>query len=517
MLSGAALWLTGSGPTGGSSGGGNSNFRMQNLKQRISAVKNRAISGGDSRGKHYVFSGRVRTRDAGSERVDWQFVGFPSASAASAASAANEPSFTLESASRRREREEEFVRGHYKRSSLHEQQLNYDEPYGGGMLRRANSVEPPPPPVPPRAAAASAADGTGPRRPPPRPHSLYAQVLPKPNGFPGDYVVGPPPPPPPPHQHCQYRRLSQAPHSPPPIPPHSHSSGVPHALPLSPPANVLRRPARQQQQQPSRPKSFYDSPEHCQQQLRYFEQPPLPPSSPFYQRVSGNRHSFAAAAAFDDGDPTPTNSPPPRPPPKKDSADPTAVPLLPRRYNSGFSPIEDRLKEEEDECEATYDELWGAGREKFRELEIVEGRNSGRQKRNRKSNNRRKQKPRRQSRPPASAAAAADTTEEEKYSSPVRTKGRLGGTKTGEAAAAAVKECDIPGELHSGGTEHIEGEEDAGAAAEASESMEIVLHISEDGGDKTDVEEEGNEILFDGKIRPSLLCVKSGVDNFSPP
>ena len=56
-------------------------------------------SSGDSRAKHYVFSGRVRTRDAGSERVDWQFVGFPSASA-SAASVANEPSFTLESASR---------------------------------------------------------------------------------------------------------------------------------------------------------------------------------------------------------------------------------------------------------------------------------------------------------------------------------------------------------------------------------------------------------------------------------
>ena len=45
MLSGAALWLTGSGPNGGSSGGGgNSNFRMQNLKQRISAVKNKATS-----------------------------------------------------------------------------------------------------------------------------------------------------------------------------------------------------------------------------------------------------------------------------------------------------------------------------------------------------------------------------------------------------------------------------------------------------------------------------------------
>ena len=428
------------------------------------------------------------------------------------------PGFTLgrHCSSRRREREEEFVRGHYKRSSLHEQQINYDEPYGGGMLRRANSVEPPPPPVPPRAAAA-AADGTGPRRPPPRPHSFYAQVLPKPNGFPVDYSG---PPPPPPHQYCQYRRLSQAPHSPPPIPPHTHSSGVPHPLPLSPPVNVLRRPSRQQQ--PSRPKSFYDSPEHCQQQLRYFEQPPLPPSSPFYQRISGNRHSIcaAAAAAFEDGDPTPTNSPPPRPPPKKDSADPTAVPLLPRRYNSGFSPIEDRLKEEEDECEATYDELWGAGREKFRESDIVEGRNSGRQKRNRRSNNRRKQKPRRQSRPPASvvATAAADTTEEEKYSSPVRTKDRLAKTGEDAAAAAAAKESDILGEIHCGGTEHIEGEEDAGAAAEASESMEIVLHISEDGdgGDKTDVE-EGNEILSDGKTGPALLWVNPEGDHFFRP
>ena len=47
MLSGAALWLTG----GGGGGTGNTNnsggvathhFRMQNLKQRISAVKNKA-------------------------------------------------------------------------------------------------------------------------------------------------------------------------------------------------------------------------------------------------------------------------------------------------------------------------------------------------------------------------------------------------------------------------------------------------------------------------------------------
>ena len=39
MLSGAALWLT-----GGGGGTGNSNshhFRMQNLKQRITAVKNK--------------------------------------------------------------------------------------------------------------------------------------------------------------------------------------------------------------------------------------------------------------------------------------------------------------------------------------------------------------------------------------------------------------------------------------------------------------------------------------------
>ena len=49
MLSGAALWLT-----GGGGGTGNSNathhFRMQNLKQRISAVKNKA---GDLLGRKY--------------------------------------------------------------------------------------------------------------------------------------------------------------------------------------------------------------------------------------------------------------------------------------------------------------------------------------------------------------------------------------------------------------------------------------------------------------------------------
>ena len=139
------------------------------MLKNIFATKATSGGGGESRAKHYVFSGRVRTRDAGSERVDWQFVGFPSSSSssASAASVVNEPSFTLESATRRRvnegrevHEEGRFVRGHYKRSSLHEQQFNYDEPYG--LLRRANSVEPPPPPVPPRGS-----DGTGPRRPPP--------------------------------------------------------------------------------------------------------------------------------------------------------------------------------------------------------------------------------------------------------------------------------------------------------------------------------------------------------------
>ena len=50
-----------------------------------------------------------------------------------------------------------------------------------------------------------------------------------------------------------------------------------------------------------------------------------------------------------------------------------------------------------------------------------------------------------------------------------------------------------------------DGEE---AAVEASESMEIVLHISEDDeGDKTDVE-TGEEILLDGKIYISV-CSKS--------
>ena len=44
MLSGAALWLTGGGTGNTNSGGGvaTHHFRMQNLKQRISAVKNKA-------------------------------------------------------------------------------------------------------------------------------------------------------------------------------------------------------------------------------------------------------------------------------------------------------------------------------------------------------------------------------------------------------------------------------------------------------------------------------------------
>ena len=134
---------------------------------------------------------------------------------------------------------------------------------------------------------------------------------------------------------------------------------MPHPLPLSPPSAVFFRAHPRPSKQQPRPKSFYDRPDD-HDQLRYFEghqghqgyfEPQRDTSSPFYQRINNNRHSFAA---FED-DPTPTNSPPPRPPPKAEgreghkvspkAAEPTAVPLLPRRYNSGFSPIEDRLKD----------------------------------------------------------------------------------------------------------------------------------------------------------------------------
>ena len=56
-----------------------------------------------------------------------------------------------------------------------------------------------------------------------------------------------------------------------------------------------------------------------------------------------------------------------------------------------------------------------------------------------------------------------------------------------ESDANAAVEHEVP-----------DGEE---AAVEASESMEIVLHISEDEGDKTDADVEAEDaILLDGKV-----------------
>ena len=80
-----------------------------------------------------------------------------------------------------------------------------------------------------------------------------------------------------------------------------------------------------------------------------------------------------------------------------------------------------------------------------------------------------------------------ETTEEEKYSSPVRTRGRNQTARPPEnKAVIEANEAEI--EVHDGDD-----------VVEASESMEIVLHISEDEGDKTDVE-AGDAILLDGKM-----------------
>ena len=90
-------------------------------------------------------------------------------------------------------------------------------------------------------------------------------------------------------------------------------------------------------------------------------------------------------------------------------------------------------------------------------------------------------------------------TEEEKYSSPVRTKGRSEAAKPSEKKTVRASDANATVEH-----EVPDGEE---AAVEASESMEIVLHISEDEGDKTDVE-AAEEILLDGKIYISVCATK---------
>lgn len=196
-------------------------FRMDNLRSRIRSKRSK-----------YNFSSK---RESASERVDWEFVGFP------AAPSAQQPTA--------------------KRSHV------YNEPpitFNFDSLRHTGTpftVEAPPPPIPPRQQTRPKGSS-----PPARPTSLYSRLAPPPQTRrsasrkrPRSNDASPTPPlnPPniPPHKSLPRRDVPAIDIPPPPIPRHMHASGIPQPLPLSPPAPP--------------------PPPHAT---------PIPPDSPFYQR-----------------------------------------------------------------------------------------------------------------------------------------------------------------------------------------------------------------------------------------
>jgi len=242
-------------------------LRMNNFRSKIRRRSKYAFSSGPAGG---------RRREAASERVDWEFVGFPSSSSSSSknnnqqSTSPNSSSLFLDSST---------PSGITLQNSLNKQQnrpqpraeppitFNWNEPlhprnswsFAAGISLEDSS---PPPPVPPRNKTSARPSPV----PPPRPASLYSKLtVPPPlpsssssssadklyipasrkrprsagghsagSGDSEPIPVIPPhrsvPPIPSPDPNC----VDDVP--PPPVPRHMHASGIPMALPLSPPA-----------------------------------------------------------------------------------------------------------------------------------------------------------------------------------------------------------------------------------------------------------------------------------------
>ncbi|XP_059087739.1 uncharacterized protein LOC131884098 isoform X14 [Tigriopus californicus] len=226
--------------------------KMNNLKTKIRRKSSK-----------YSFASR---RDAGSERVDWEFVGFPSSNNAGSSAV---PSFTLEGGVGGHQqpvvvnRGLNFQRDQLQRRSMHDAPIsfNLDEPVNNNAIPVNNNLNPSrrpgeqePPPVPPRQPPIAPRNYIHQRSSQEnlttRPTSLYSKLdvplaasnknelsrkRPRSNvPSPLSEEAGTPPSIPP-HQH-NFKKVQEMPRSPPPIPPHLHGSGVPHPLPLSPPA-----------------------------------------------------------------------------------------------------------------------------------------------------------------------------------------------------------------------------------------------------------------------------------------
>lgn len=234
-------------------------LRMKQLRARI---KKRSYKYGLYKSKR---------KDLGSERVDWEFVGFPSSSSGSASTAffEEQPQLNFEPLRRKPASAAaapaiEILPG---AAGVGPASASSSE-YMNNMIDFAQLARPTPPPVPPRTSGARSK-----RPPPPRPSSLYARLTPSVHPTEVEYSQvqkparrkrprssdldqQPPtsqPPPLPPHMDQADDQIANLAIPPvivsrplPSVPPHSsneskparllHGSGVPIPLPNSPPA-----------------------------------------------------------------------------------------------------------------------------------------------------------------------------------------------------------------------------------------------------------------------------------------
>ena len=304
-----SMWLT----DVATSSGENAQFRMNNLRTKIRRRSKYAFSAGPAGG---------RRRDAASERVDWEFVGFPSTSSKSTHQSISPSSSNFLDA--------ESLQNNFHNNSINKRPqarpeppitFNWNEPlhprnswsFGAGITIEDST---PPPPVPPRCKQSSRPSPT----PPPRPASLYSKLSvppplpsssssssadkiyipasrkrPRSSGAhsAGSSDNGEPVPNIPPHRSVPPIPSPDTDVPPPPVPRHMHASGIPMALPLSPPAPPPPPHASPVKTVPLSP--VYAKPSHFHRDVSASLRSSI--ESPFYQRpaslrvTSSERHS----------------------------------------------------------------------------------------------------------------------------------------------------------------------------------------------------------------------------------
>ena len=324
------MWLT----EVASSSGGHTQFRMNNLRTKIRRRSKYAFSSGPAGG---------RRREA-SERVDWEFVGFPSSSNKLSSNSSQQNSSVSPNSSTHFLDSSSggfSLQQNNQNNSINNKRpqnrpeppitFNWNEPlhprnswsFGAGITIEDST---PPPPVPPRCKQSSRPSPA----PPPRPASLYSKLsVPPPlpsssssssadklyippsrkrprsaGGRSASSGDGDPVPLIPPHRSVP-PIPSPEPEScdvpPPPVPRHMHASGIPMALPLSPPAPPPPPHASPIKSVPLSP--VYAKPSHFHRDVSASLRSSI--ESPFYQRPaslrvssSDKRHSSDKSSGF---------------------------------------------------------------------------------------------------------------------------------------------------------------------------------------------------------------------------